>query len=749
MVYLCRDIKGDAVAVKWLNEVTPSLARRFNLEVESLRSLDHPNIVGFVDHGVCQERPFLVMEYVNGPDLRRFATKLHQRPALERYRRCCAIGRSIAEALHCIHHHHLIHRDIKPSNILVDSNDRVLVTDFGVVRHAQQQLQTVVGQVIGTTGYAAPEQLLGDLVDARADLFGLGATLYYIATLRRPFEGLSRAVVNVAPHPSRFDPNIPEDLEQIIMRLLSPLPRDRYASAKDVSAALSKGGMSGALVAGRSEALAMMTACLERVQSGEVVIVRPEGVPGTSREWVVDTLIHGACRRGIEVWTPHRGEHVLRQHLIEDRPVLGVIPVGDRVPESVPVTLIHVAPLSIAEVRRTLVASAPRTVRPSQMAQRLYRLTGGLPKLMVPLLSEYTEDDQFELPAVITEPPVVLDYIGELDLDELDVLAVLVAMDGPVSSSVVESIANVPAREILSDLCRRGLVRSQDDRWVFVAELFAEAVLARIPDLAGLKTRIKLLLSNRVKQTSEYIDEGVIDRCLIIDKMGLAGDLAGALHQARLLVSLTHFEGTPESEIASLCALGQALLDVGLAGEASACLADATALAKANRLYEQRILSHVLRARADLDHLPIRRGAAVAIDRLLPLTIGKRRSSQHAAQVYSTWARAAAALGDSHSYRRAKEMTVARLQSDTTSAQRVWLALAQAAAAIGELEEAILICERLCTQQELSFLCWEAARIVAGIRIQPPPSFSPIALGLEPNELIALKRRRCVVLSAT
>ena len=115
-----------------------------------------------------------------------------------------------------------MHRDVKPSNVIVAADGRIVLTDFGVVKDLAEDDRTQAGLMIGTPAYAAPEQVEGELVDARADLFGLGATLYFVLTARLPFEGRDRGPSGRPSAPSDHDPGIPADLEAVILRLMAP-----------------------------------------------------------------------------------------------------------------------------------------------------------------------------------------------------------------------------------------------------------------------------------------------------------------------------------------------------------------------------------------------------------------------------------------------------------------------------------------------------------------------------------------------
>jgi serine/threonine-protein kinase len=133
-VYVCRDPAGERVALKWLDRPSDSAERSFQQEIRALVRVRHPSVVRYLDHGTQRGRPFLVMEYLDGVDLRVFARQLQRRPPSERIQHVRRIALELADALHAVHSAGLIHRDIKPSNIRVLSNGRAVLTDFGVVK---------------------------------------------------------------------------------------------------------------------------------------------------------------------------------------------------------------------------------------------------------------------------------------------------------------------------------------------------------------------------------------------------------------------------------------------------------------------------------------------------------------------------------------------------------------------------------------------------------------------------------------
>lgn len=742
-VYLCRTPANQPVAVKWLDNQHPPLMRRFESEISVLERCEHPSVVQFIDHGTADGRPFLVMEYIDGPDLRDYAPKLHQRPPDERYTRCRTIGQSLAEALAYLHEHNIIHRDVKPSNVLIGSDGRAVLADFGVVKEEGgfNAEETSIGQMIGTVAYAAPEQIRCERIDPRADLFGLGATLYYTLTLRRPYESLDRTQASQPQLPSIDDPNIPPELEAVVMRLLSPEPRQRYTDAREVGRVLSNGQSTGMPLAGRQRQLEQVRSCLDRAQDGQVVLVRPTGAPGTNRGWLVDTLLHGARRRGLAVWQPKDGTPELRNAVTG---MIGIISEGDTAPTGWSVTEIEMHPLGIADVRRSLVATAPLTRDSSRISEQLHRLTGGLPDLLVPLLSQHTNGARFSLPENLPEPDAVHDFYDELDLDELDALAALAALGRPATAQQLESIAMVPADDALAVPRERGIVRHVEGQWLFSAELFAVAALARAPDPDGLIARA-LEVTDHGDASSSALEHAISQ----VHLMSAHGQLAEALTTARTASEQSAGRNDRACECRALCALGQVLLDLGMVDEASRRLADATALAKAANLSEERQLSHALRARASLEARPGRRSAAAAIDRILPLVTGaKNRDIRPGdALVYGIWAYAAGMLGDKRAFQRARtRATSTHAVASPIQQHRMNLSIAKGAAAMNQRALALDLLDELeAVLENEALLQWEAGRLRAALEGSEPPPTSPIAYGLSPSALAALKRRAIFV----
>lgn len=245
-VFAARDTRdGSEVALKLLLPVAggDEARSRFRREFRALSRLHHPNVLRVHDSGLWGDRPWFSMERLQGRDLRDEVDRIRALPPPERHRRIEDILVQVARALAYIHDHGLIHRDITPRNVWLTPDGVVKLTDFGVVKEIGHDL-TVVGEVVGTVAYMAPEQISAESVDARADLYSLGAVLYLLLTGRRPFSahtlhGFMEKHLRELPRPPiEIDSTVPPHLSAICARLLEKDPAARFASAHHLLHAL-------------------------------------------------------------------------------------------------------------------------------------------------------------------------------------------------------------------------------------------------------------------------------------------------------------------------------------------------------------------------------------------------------------------------------------------------------------------------------------------------------------------------------
>ena len=222
-------------------------AARFAREASNAARIIHPNVAAVFDYGESEGLVYLVMEFVDGEPLAR----LLAREAPLGLDRAIDLTRQIAEGLGAAHELGIVHRDLKPDNILItrtrSGKEIAKVVDFGIAKAIREGIDeglTRTGQVIGTPEFMSPEQLLGDPVDARADLYPLGCIFHMMLTAAPPFDAqtreqmIKRRLSEDAPHVHGIDPGIPESVAGIVARLLARAPQDRYGSAAELRDAL-------------------------------------------------------------------------------------------------------------------------------------------------------------------------------------------------------------------------------------------------------------------------------------------------------------------------------------------------------------------------------------------------------------------------------------------------------------------------------------------------------------------------------
>ncbi len=248
-VYQAEDTRlGRQVALKIVRENSPLDAEsleRFQREVQAASRLSHPYICTVYDAGEDGGLPFLAMELLDGQTL---AEKINSRPVPTK--EILYLGIQIADALAYAHEQGFVHRAVKPCSVFVTSRGDAKLLDFGIAKKLRPETSlgattisaslTFNGNVIGTMPYMSPEQVQGKTVDARTDIFSLGAVLYEMATGQNPFAGDSVAttlaeIIRGEPQPARFlNPGLPDELERIIGKALEKAPADCYQSAKEL-----------------------------------------------------------------------------------------------------------------------------------------------------------------------------------------------------------------------------------------------------------------------------------------------------------------------------------------------------------------------------------------------------------------------------------------------------------------------------------------------------------------------------------
>ena len=234
---LKRRVAIKTVQTASLDEATARhYAKRFEREVKAVGRLNHPNIVQVYDFGTEGGLAYVVMEYIDGRELK------HRLDAGERFdlKATLALMTQLLDALDAAHEAGVIHRDIKPANVMIDARGLAKLTDFGVARITQGEGEnaeaTRVGAIVGTPSYMSPEQIQGDRIDRRSDIFSAGVLFYQLLTGRKPFEGeqwaLARKIVQDDPvWPSLLVP-LSTDIDRVVARAMAKLPEARYRTAR-------------------------------------------------------------------------------------------------------------------------------------------------------------------------------------------------------------------------------------------------------------------------------------------------------------------------------------------------------------------------------------------------------------------------------------------------------------------------------------------------------------------------------------
>jgi len=239
-VYRAKDLLlNRTVAVKVLSPhyvTDEEFVKKFRREAQAAAGLQNPNIVGVYDVGQEGDTHFIVMEFLEGKTLKQLITEHGPLPAPT----ALQIVRQIGEALRSAHKHGVIHRDIKPHNIMITADGHVKVTDFGIARAVTSSTLTNTGAMVGSVHYISPEQARGGFVGEKSDIYSLGVVLYELVTGEVPFSGESMFSIALkhlqepVPSPREVNPEVPVEVERIILKAMSKDQASRYQTADEL-----------------------------------------------------------------------------------------------------------------------------------------------------------------------------------------------------------------------------------------------------------------------------------------------------------------------------------------------------------------------------------------------------------------------------------------------------------------------------------------------------------------------------------
>ncbi len=237
-VYKAKDhVLGRVVAVKILKQEFAddvNFVTKFRSEAQSAAGLEHPNIVSIYDVGSEDGLHFIVMEYVEGITLKTYIEKKQQLS----YKEAISIAIQVGRGIEAAHNKNIVHRDIKPQNIIISTEGKVKVTDFGIARAATSN--TIHSDVMGSVHYSSPEQARNGFVDCKSDIYSLGIVMYEMVTGRVPFDGDTTVAIAIQhlqeemESPRRYVPDLPVSLEKIILKCTQKSADRRYASIREL-----------------------------------------------------------------------------------------------------------------------------------------------------------------------------------------------------------------------------------------------------------------------------------------------------------------------------------------------------------------------------------------------------------------------------------------------------------------------------------------------------------------------------------
>ncbi|MEE8524809.1 MAG: protein kinase [Thermoanaerobaculia bacterium] len=319
VVYRAVDLElEEELAIKLLKPSAGDDSRvlaRFKQEIRLARRIHHYNVCNLYDFGSWGEVKFVTMELVRGRSL----AALMQDPEELDLDQALTLFHGILDGLEAAHELDIVHRDVKPQNVMVDTDGRPVVMDFGLARELDGAGLTIAGQVLGTPEYMAPERLLGNEIDPRCDVYSLGVILFELATGRPPFTGESifeiarKQIHEPPPRPTELNAEVPPWLEKVILDMLAKQPEDRIQSVSEVrSRLLSQADEAVSSRAGETPALPASPTAGESTVAGSKVLLIDDDVDFLR----LAELYLG--RAGIEVLTAETGSEGMKRMLEGD-----------------------------------------------------------------------------------------------------------------------------------------------------------------------------------------------------------------------------------------------------------------------------------------------------------------------------------------------------------------------------------------------------------------------------------------------
>lgn len=243
-VYKAKDhVLGRFVAIKVLKQEFSedvNFVTKFRTEAQSAAGLEHPNIVNIYDVGSENGMHYIVMEYVDGITLKTYIEKKGKLT----YKEAVSIAIQVGRGIEAAHNKNIVHRDIKPQNIIISTEGKVKVTDFGIARAATSN--TINSDVMGSVHYSSPEQARNGFVDGKSDIYSLGIVMYEMVTGRVPFDGDTTVAVAIQHlqeemvPPTAYTPDLPISLEKIILKCTQKNPDRRYENMGELLIDLKK-----------------------------------------------------------------------------------------------------------------------------------------------------------------------------------------------------------------------------------------------------------------------------------------------------------------------------------------------------------------------------------------------------------------------------------------------------------------------------------------------------------------------------